>query len=118
MSRAERRRQERARAKGRTINVPDGTLVRAQVLTGTGQVEEVTNYRELPAKRPGHHRWVVAIAHVLGDEQAEAWQEGGGQVLLDPSSVLSASLGCFDCELAYADVKGRPCAAGDTWGRG
>lgn len=115
MNRAQRRREEREAARRRTIEVPDGTLVSAHVLTGLGRVEEVTNYKAMPAKRPGVHRWQAFIVHSLGEEQAEAWAKGGGQVLLDPSTIVTAMLGCIDCEGTYEETAGRPCPAGDEW---
>lgn len=116
-NRAERRRRDRDRAKGR-VTVPDGTLLRAHVLQGTGEVAEVTNYRDLPTKRPYAHRWIVTVVHSLGQEQAEAWAEGGGQVRLDPSTIVDALMGCMDCEQTFDQAKGKPCTVADTgWDR-
>lgn len=114
MNRHERRRQERARRK--TITVPDGKLVRAEVLTPQG-VEEVTNWRKIPAKRPGVHRWICAISHYFTDEQAEAFEgrTESSPVLLDASNIMYAGVGCVDCEQPYDVVHDRPCPAGDEW---
>lgn len=117
MNRRERRAQERKDRSRRTVTVPDGKLIRADVLTPQGVVEEVTNYRKIPAKREGVHRWIVAMSHYMTPEQAEAFdgRSESSPVLLDASSVMSASLGCIDCEGEYRQVVGRPCTAGDEW---
>ena len=116
MNRSERRRQERDDRKRRTIEIPDGRLLRADVLTPQG-VEEVTNWRQLPAKQPGVHRWVCVVSHFLSDEQAEAFEERtpGNPVLLDASSVMYAGTGCVDCDQPYGEVVGKKCPAGDEW---
>lgn len=116
-NRQERRAAARGRGNPHTVHVPDGKLIRAEVLTRTGEVAEVTNWRQLPAKVPGVHRWQVAMAHYMTPEQAAAWdgRSPSSPVLLDASSVMFAGLGCTDCEQEYRDAVGRPCPAGDEW---
>lgn len=96
--------------------------MRAEVLTPTGQVAEVTNWRQLPAKVDGVHRWQAFVTHYLTPEQAEAFARRGapgrGPVLLDASNVSFAAVGCVDCEGEYDEVAGVPCPAGDEWGNG
>lgn len=113
VSRRDRRRQgERG---PRTVEIPDGMTLQAQVLTAQG-VEEVTTFRTLAAKRVGVHRWVATVAHCLSPEQAEAFVGGGSLVLLDTSNIMFAGCGCIDCEGQYQRVHSSPCPAGDEWG--
>lgn len=118
MNRSERRRQERADRKRRTVTFPDGQLIRADVLTPQG-VEEVTNLRTIPAKRDGVHRWMCTVAHYFTDEQAEAFdgRSESAPVRLDASNIMFVALGCVDCERLYTDAAGTPCTAGDEWAR-
>lgn len=115
-SRADRRRQERQARKQRTVELPEGMLLRADVLTPQG-VEEVTNWRTLPAKRPGVHRWACFLSHYMTPEQAEAFvnRTESSPVRLDASSIMYAGVGCVDCERAYQEAVGSPCPAGDEW---
>lgn len=99
------------------MRVPAGKMVRAEILTRTGEIAEVTNWRKVPAKQPGVHRWQVAMAHYMTPEQAAAFdgRSESSPVLLDASSVMFAGLGCIDCEQEYRDVVDQPCPAGDEW---
>lgn len=117
MNRSERRRQEREHRRRQTITVPDGKLVRADILTPQG-VQEVTNYRKIPAKQQGVHRWICAVSHYFSPEQAESFagRSESSPVLLDASNLMSAAVGCIDCEAEYHAVKDLPCPAGDEWG--
>ncbi len=119
MNRAERRRQEREERRRQTIRVPDGKLIRADVLTPQG-VQEVTNWRTIPAKRTGVHRWMATVAHYFTDEQAEAFagRTESTPVLLDSSNIMFVGIGCVDCEGEYRTVVGTPCPAGDEWKEG
>lgn len=116
MNRRDRRAQERRDRSRRTITVPDGKLIRADVLTPQG-VQEVTNYRKIPAKQVGVHRWICAVSHYFTPEQADSFANRieASPVLLDASNLMSASVGCIDCEGEYHQVVGQPCTAGDEW---
>lgn len=99
------------------MRLPHGQVVHAEVLTPLGRVEEVSNWRQLPAKRSGVHRWVCMVSHYFTDEQAEAFagRTPENPVLLDASNIMYAGLGCVDCETPYELCAGSPCPAGDTW---
>lgn len=116
MNRQQRRQQQREQRRRSTIQVPDGKLVRAEILT-PGGVEEVTNWRQIPAKREGVHRWVCTVSHYMTPEQAEAFagRDESAPVLLDASNIMFAGLGCIDCEGVYEAVLATPCPAGDEW---
>lgn len=117
MNRRERRQQERADRRRRTVELPEGMMVRADVLTSLGETQEVTNWRQIPAKRQGVHRWIVAVTHYLSPEEAEAFdgRSPGSPVTLGAASVMFAGLGCVDCEGEYRTAAGSPCPAGDEW---
>lgn len=117
MNRRERRQAERDNRRRQSITVPmDGRLIRADVLTPQG-VEEVTNYRKIPAKRPGVHRWICVVSHYMSDEQADAFthRSESSPVLLDSTNLMAADVGCVDCEQPYREVQDKPCPAGDEW---
>lgn len=117
MNRSDRRAAERSDRARRTLEVPDGKLVSAQVLTPSG-VQQISNWREPPAKKPGVHRWVAAVSHYLSPEQAENFAGASDSMpfLLDASSVMFVGVGCIDCEGPYQLAVGTPCPAGDEWG--
>lgn len=102
-SRAERRRRERAQAKGRPV---------VGVFTEAGQYESASAHGRLPTKVPGQHRWIAAAAYVLTDEMVNLSEQEDGAVHLDHETRFSFSIGCYDCELPYPDVRpGTHCAA-------
>lgn len=113
------RQQRRQRRDPHGVKVPDGTLLHASVLRPSGEVAEVTNFRQLPDKVPGVHRWQVFITHYLDEDEAAkfAGRTPSAPVLLGVDSVSFCAIGCIDCEVTYDQGIGHPCRARDEWSR-
>lgn len=92
MNRAERRRQERV---GKPI----------ALITDTGLYEPAdTKVQELPPKVPGKHRWIVATAYSVAEDQLTAAFEGA-DAYFDHENRVSLGIGCWDCEQEYPEIQ-------------
>lgn len=104
MNRAERRR--RARVMGDVHNTDQ-----AHLLVGSDHIYPADQAKgRMPAKQPGAHRWVMIGTWTVADPGAQ------GPKLFDVENLISAHVGCIDCEQQYSDrTAAAPCPAGDEW---
>lgn len=62
-----------------------------------------TTFRELPAKRPGRHRWIASAAFILSDVDAAHAYDEDRRKFLDGENIFSLGIGCWDCEQPLGD---------------
>lgn len=107
MSRAERRRQQRAHAKEPVLIAGDGIVAAA-----LGHRYEARPHAELPHKRPGEHRWIAAGSWVLSSKAVEKAHDPDTLKFLDNENLMHLSIGCWDCEQPIGVIKvGSRCPA-------
>jgi hypothetical protein len=113
VSRAERRRAERAAAK-RPVVIASDSVVAAEL----GAQYEARPMTGLDAKVPGVHRWIVmAVWRVSVDVASDAFDPDRLK-LMDNENLVEFSMGCWDCEqqLGPSGISvDSVCPAGDEW---
>jgi hypothetical protein len=100
-------RQQRRRAQRRGTYVDPETMVAATGMGHHFRVPEIIS--DLPAKVPGHHRWILSTAYNVTDQEAHEAHEGVTKVLMGPERLISFGVGCWDCERAYKEAAAAPC---------
>ena len=113
MNRAERRRQERAHAKGERVIIAGAGII-ASPLPGRFRSEDAAG--RMPAKQKGKHRWVVVTSYTLpeGTDPGEWAGDAANPALLDHESLLLIGVTCWDCEQPHGMAAMR-CPAGNEW---
>ncbi len=94
MSRAERRRQQRAHDRQPVIIAGDG-IVAAEL---PGHRYEARPHAELPDKQPGEHRWIATAAWVLKPEHVAGAHDPDVLKFMDHENLMELGIGCWDCE--------------------
>lgn len=68
---------------------------------------------KLPAKEPGVHRWMMAVAYPMTTDEAHSvydWEHPrAGQWRASADKIMTWEVGCFDCEEPFHDVVDAPC---------
>lgn len=109
MNRAERRRRAR---RGQPVLIAGDGIVAAEL---PGHRYEAQPHAELPAKRPGEHRWIATGAWVLTPEAVAGAYDPDKLKFLDHENLMHLSIGCWDCEEPLGTIQpGSRCpVAGD-----
>lgn len=121
MSRAERRRAERASRKGQhEPKIPVVLLGDNIVATGLGQDYEAKPGCDLDPKVPGVHRWFVSAAWKTTVEVARTAFDPDALKFMDNENLLEIGIGCWDCEQLLGEppngvAADSVCPAGDEW---
>jgi hypothetical protein len=90
------REQRRRRARqGRPVLIVGDGIAAAEL---PGHRYEARPHAELPAKIPGHHRWVAVGSWVLTQDAVASAQDPDVLKLLDHENLMALSIGCWDCE--------------------
>lgn len=97
MNRAERRRLERAAAKGRPIVYAGDNIIATQ----TGHQYEARSRATLAPKQEGKHRFVAVGSWVLSDNAIKRAFDPDERKFLDAENLMLLSIGCFDCEQQF-----------------
>jgi len=89
------RRRQRERENGKIPVLIAGEGIAAASL---GQDYEARPAAQLPAKRPGKHRWIATGAWILSDLAVTNARDPDLPKFLDNENLMTLSIGCWDCE--------------------
>lgn len=99
-SRAQRRREERAR----TPVLIAGAGIVATTLAGSPRFE-ARPHAELPPKVTGQHRWIATAAYVVTIDEVRTMFDPERLKFLDHENLFELAIGCWDCEQVLGAIE-------------